>query len=104
MNADGCLYPLYFRMMAGLVILQPVTKIIETEYIFMKKFCKNVRLAQTYPEFHLPLVKCYVKSRKDMLSSSGQEWPRRLATNIEQEGGRAESASLTIFEADFFQN
>ena len=73
MNVDGCLYPLYFRMMAGFVILQSVTKIIETQHIFMKKFCRSVRLAQTFPKFSLPLVKCYVKSRKGMPGSSGQE-------------------------------
>ena len=53
--------------------LQSVTKIIETHYIFMKKFSKNVRLAQRYPEFSLPLVQCCAKSGKAMSGSGGQE-------------------------------
>ena len=48
-----------------------------------------------------PPVQCCAKSRKTMLCSGGQEWPSKLATNIEEE---TEGASLTIFVTECLQS
>ena len=50
---------------------------------------KTVRLAQGYPDIQnpdVPLVQCCVKSGKTISDIGGQEWPTKLATNIELVG------------------
>lgn len=50
-----------------------VTKIIESLLYFHENVLKNVRYAQKYPEFHLPVVQCFANSGTAMSASSHQE-------------------------------
>ena len=65
-------------------ILQSVTKIIETHYIFIKKVRKNtlglVKVTQNAP---FPLTQCCTKPEQAMPGSQDQKSVDKLATNIE---------------------
>ena len=50
----------------------------------MKKSLKNVRFAQRYPKFSLPLIQYSFKSGKGMPGSGSQEWLSKLASKTEQ--------------------
>ena len=54
---------------------------------------KNVRIAQIYTDFTLPLVQSSAKPGKGMPGSGGQEWPGKLATKLN-------GATLTIRVSD----